>query len=148
MSGSRCSAQFYTGRRTGKVKAEQKKNSASFPMRNFLSPDGDHASCLWVMTLITTFVLSPPYGDNTGFLEKNGGSVCGFIVPLWGSYFDFWHSRRWQNVFAPLRGSYSTDTLQPDGDRVLAPLRGSYTKYITTHRKKEEPEGWKMFTLL
>ena len=31
---------------------------------------------------------------------------------------------------------------------VFAPLRGSYTKYITTHRKKEEPEGWKMSTLL
>ena len=28
------------------------------------------------------------------------------------------------------------------------PLTGMYTKYITKHRKTEEPDGWKMFTLL
>lgn len=44
-------------------------------------------------------------------------------------------------VFAPLRGLYKHfgkwTVLAP----VFAPLRGLYPKYITKHRKTEEPDG-------
>lgn len=51
-------------------------------------------------------------------------------------------------VFAPLRGLYSYADVQCAGPDVFAPLRGLYPKYITKHRKTEEPDGWKIFTLL
>ena len=44
-------------------------------------------------------------------------------------------------VFAPLRGLYYTNTSQAIVSVVFAPLRGLYPKYITKHRKTEEPDG-------
>lgn len=44
-------------------------------------------------------------------------------------------------VFAPLRGWYYMSRLIWDAVGVFAPLRGWYTKYITKHRKTEEPDG-------
>ena len=61
MSGSGWSSRFYTDHRTGKVKAEQKKNSASEKMRNFLPPYGDGTFMLKDWTKELRF--SPPYGD-------------------------------------------------------------------------------------
>ena len=44
-------------------------------------------------------------------------------------------------VFAPLRGSYTIRLGTPTWHKVIAPLRGLYPKYITKHRKTEEPDG-------
>ena len=44
-------------------------------------------------------------------------------------------------VFAPLRGLYTVTTGIFWRTLVFAPLRGSYPKYITKHRKTEEPDG-------
>ena len=44
-------------------------------------------------------------------------------------------------VFAPLRGLYGDEVLYVCFHHVFAPLRGGYTKYITKHRKTEEPDG-------
>ena len=44
-------------------------------------------------------------------------------------------------VFAPLRGLYFYGMMLWRKDEVFAPLRGLYPKYITKHRKTEEPDG-------
>ena len=44
-------------------------------------------------------------------------------------------------VFAPLWGWYHLGAVLIVAGDVFAPLWGWYTKYITKHRKTEEPDG-------
>lgn len=44
-------------------------------------------------------------------------------------------------VIAPLRGLYYCPECKEVIKEVFAPLRGVYPKYITKHRKTEEPDG-------
>ena len=145
MRGFGCSAHFYTGRSTGKVKAEQKKNSASEKMRNFLYPYGEK-STIKKECKKRKVVIAPLRG--LYYVSIVACAMHIVIAPLRGSHLRPLWRRDTNLVLAPLRGSHLNPLDHVALPLVLAPLRGSHTKYITTHRKKEEPEGWKMFTLL
>ena len=88
-----------------------------------------------------------PYGEKST-IKKECKKRKVVIAPLRGLYYVSIVACAMHIVIAPLRGSHLRPLWRRDTNLVLAPLRGSHTKYITTHRKKEEPEGWKMFTLL
>ena len=63
------------------------------------------------------------------------------FAPLRGLYYHMLSMPSANCVFAPLRGLYSYADVQCAGPDVFAPLRGWYPKYITKHRKTEEPDG-------
>lgn len=63
------------------------------------------------------------------------------IAPLRGWYRTYKISIPTATVFAPLRGWYETGKDYLKCSAVIARLRGWYTKYITKHRKTEEPDG-------
>lgn len=65
-------------------------------------------------------VFSPPCGDCT---QAHRREVMDFLF------------------FAPLRGWYNSIGYNKSTPNVIAPLRGLYPKYITKHRKTEEPDG-------
>ena len=104
----------------------------------FSSPYGDCTkSCaIW----LDGRLFSPPYGDSiTG--HTGGNKICLVFAPLRGWYSSAGYLHHRKQVFAPLRGWYPR-IYQPERPLfVFAPLRGWYTKYITKHRKTEEPDG-------
>ena len=65
-------------------------------------------------------VFSPPCGDGI-YNERVRNLYCLF--------------------FAPLRGLYRRHRRGGAAGAAFAPLRGLYPKYITKHRKTEEPDG-------
>lgn len=63
------------------------------------------------------------------------------FAPLRGLYL-FFFDYGWNSVvFVPLRGLYIQCIVVRLRKGVFAPLRGLYPKYITKHRKTEEPDG-------
>ncbi len=82
------------------------------------------------------------------FLHMGSGSLLLVFAPLRGWYGISEFCRICLIVIAPLRGWYFLHMGSGSLLLVFAPLRGWYTKYITKHRKTEESDGWKIFTLL
>ena len=79
-----------------------------------------------------------------GIVQKGGvtdGAYQYVFAPLRGSHYHMLSMPSANCVFAPLRGLYSYADVQCAGPDVFAPLRGWYPKYITKHRKTEEPDG-------
>ena len=83
-------------------------------------------------------VFAPLRGLYLFFSDYGWNSVV--FVPLRGLYIQCIVVRLRKGVFAPLRGLYRYFEDWAEMLEVFAPLRGSYPKYITKHRKTEEPE--------
>ena len=94
------------------------------------SPCGDKLQSVNLDTLFATEALSSPCGDKLQFLHQ---IIKGVLKNV--------------KCFRPLTGIIC-ETAYHEVGHLFPPPYGDHTKYITTHRKKEEPEGWKMFTLL
>ena len=79
-----------------------------------------------------------------GIVQKGGvtdGAYQYVFAPLRGSYYHMLSMPSANCVFAPLRGLYLFFSDYGWNSVVFVPLRGLYPKYITKHRKTEEPDG-------
>lgn len=122
---SSCNRSVHRGTAHGKqeVKVCKRKTPHLFLMRSFLSPYGDGTT--FKVNDVFTTLFSPPYGDGTARkgLHKGESEV---FAPLRGWYSSTIHLIASLTVFAPLRGWYRTLQLVCICLAVFAPLRGWY----------------------